>query len=209
MHVTAEISFKSKGIDRVSWTVSHGFYSSTDASDSLSVKDWAPFELFCSGGLWETLELSSLPYSLSQQKQNKTHTQPVTLASSLRRPHMGMDETCAPYSFVKCETALWVNCNLFFCVFYWRMSTGLWGRGSQYVLLSLGHRWPRHICGSVKVRKLLSCQSTKIDEIWEVLGKGWRGTKGQQPIKPLWDVSRLLHTEFSVRHLPSYLIICL
>lgn len=47
-----------------------------------------------------------------------------------------------------------------------------WTRGEGEMLirppLSWGHRWPRHVCGSVKVRELLSCQSTKIDEIQEV-----------------------------------------
>lgn len=178
MQVTAEISFKSKGIDRVSWTVSHGFYSSTDDSDSISVRAQLLLNFFAAVVCGKLLSF----HHCHIHSPNRSKTK-FTLGLWLWPPVW--DDLRWGWMRLVHHTALWnvklpygwtAICSSVYFTEECQLDCG--GGEAGLSSLSLGHRWPRHVCGSVKVRKLLSCQSTKIDEIWEVLGKGWRGTKG-------------------------------
>lgn len=69
----------------------------------------------------------------SEAKQNPRSALKFGVQSQTTSDAHGWDS--APHSFAKCEPAPLMNCNLFFCGFYWRMSTELVGKGKCWYVL--------------------------------------------------------------------------
>ena len=104
-----------------------------------------------------------MPRELFSQKQNKTHTCLLTVASSLGRPPKCVDETHAPHSSAR-RTAI---C----CFVYFTRDCQLsaWGRESAAPSSRLQDTdGPNVVCSSGRVRGLLSCQSSKMDDTRQV-----------------------------------------